>query len=79
MKGYSRFNPPQASNGHTYHVGFAQVPCYSCHVTHGATTLPSLLSTGRNPGLTSYVQTAGGGTCTSTCHGSRTYAVTYAR
>jgi predicted CXXCH cytochrome family protein len=79
LKAYSRFNPPQAASGHTAHVGTSQVPCYSCHATHGATVLPSLIVAGRTPGLTSYTQTPTGGTCSSTCHGTRSWAINYAR
>ncbi|HEU4723933.1 MAG TPA: cytochrome c3 family protein, partial [Candidatus Eisenbacteria bacterium] len=49
----SRFNEPGASAGHAKHVGEHQVPCYACHATHGSTTLPHLLVTGRSPGLQS--------------------------
>lgn len=79
LAAYSRFNAPAAEKGHSGHVGDEHVPCYACHTTHGSTTLPFLLVTGRNPGLTSYTSTAGGGTCTSTCHDSKTYTVNYAR
>ncbi len=74
----SRFNQPR-SRGHAYHVGVQNVPCYSCHETHGSTMQPSLIATGRNPGITIYTQTAGGGTCTPTCHVTRSYPVNYAR
>lgn len=74
----SRFNLPD-NRGHAYHVGSQNVPCSSCHVTHGSTTQPALIATGRNPGITIYTQTAAGGTCTPTCHVSRTYTVNYAR
>lgn len=70
---YSRFGT------HTLHAGQNQVPCYACHASHGSPALPALAATGRLPGLTSFVQTSAGGTCTSTCHGSRTYTVGYAR
>lgn len=73
---YSRFG---GENGHARHVDQEQVPCYACHVTHGSTTLPHLMVLGRNPGLVSYTETAGGGTCAPTCHGSESYSVTYAR
>ncbi|HQQ76154.1 MAG TPA: cytochrome c3 family protein [Thermoanaerobaculia bacterium] len=79
VKGYSRFNPPQLSQGHTYHVGSQRYSCYNCHASHGSATRPSLIVTGRNPGITSYTQTANGGTCTPTCHGSESYTVNYAR
>lgn len=75
----SRFNSPGAGAGHVEHVAEHQVPCYACHVTHGSTTLPFLLVTGRLPGLTSFSSTPAGGTCSSSCHGSRSYTVNYAR
>ena len=79
MKGYSRFNPPTHSEGHTYHVGGRRYPCYACHTTHGAATLPSLLVTGRSPGINSYTRTANGGSCSPTCHGQESYTINYAR
>lgn len=79
VKAYSRFNPGSISEGHTYHVGNRQVPCYSCHVTHGSTSRSFLLVTGRNPGINSFTQTTNGGTCAPTCHGSESYTVNYAR
>jgi predicted CXXCH cytochrome family protein len=74
----SRFNRPR-ERGHAYHVGEQSIPCFACHETHGSKTLPGLMATGRSPGITSYVQSAGGGTCTPTCHTSRSYSVNYAR
>lgn len=74
----SRFNRPRVA-GHAFHVGEQRVPCYSCHTTHGSTTRPTLIVTGRNPGITSYTRSAGGGTCTATCHGSESYSVNYPR
>jgi predicted CXXCH cytochrome family protein len=75
----SRFNEPGVTKGHAKHVGEAQVPCYACHTTHGSTTLPHLLVTGRSPGIQSITVTATGGTCASTCHDSQSYTVNYAR
>ncbi|MGK2855879.1 MAG: cytochrome c3 family protein [Thermoanaerobaculia bacterium] len=74
----SRFNSP-GERGHAYHVGQQGVPCYACHTTHGSTSLPALIATGRTPGVLSYAQNAGGGTCAPTCHVSRSYSVNYAR
>lgn len=74
----SRFNRPDTS-GHAFHVGSRDVPCYACHETHGSTVQPGLVVTGRNPGLIVYTQTAGGGTCTPTCHGAQSYGVNYGR
>jgi predicted CXXCH cytochrome family protein len=79
VKGYSRFNPPRVSQGHTFHVQQQRRPCYACHESHGSTTLPALMATGRSPGLTNYTQTSGGGTCSSTCHGNQSYTINYAR
>jgi hypothetical protein len=78
-KGYSRFNPPAYSNGHTFHVGDRRYPCYSCHESHGSATLPALMVIGRSPGLITYTQTSGGGTCSPTCHGARSYTINYPR
>lgn len=64
---------------HALHVGGNRVPCFSCHETHGSTKLPSLLVTRRTPGITSYISTPAGGTCTPTCHSMKSYAVTYPR
>lgn len=75
----SRFNGPGGEEGHAFHVGKENVSCYSCHVTHGSTTLPNLLVTGRLPGILTYTRTADGGSCTSSCHGSESYQVNYAR
>ena len=79
LRAASRFNAPGVSKGHAEHVGELHVPCYACHVTHGSTTQPHLLVTGRLPGLTSYTSTPGGGTCQSSCHGPESYSVNYAR
>lgn len=79
VKGYSRFNPPAWDRGHTRHVGGDRYPCYACHESHGSTTKPHLIVTGRSPGLTNYTQTATGGTCYPTCHGSETYTINYPR
>ncbi len=79
VTGYSRFNPPGFRQGHAYHVGNRQYPCYACHDSHGSTTKPTLIVTGRNPGLNSYTQTPGGGTCAPTCHGTKTYTINYPR
>ena len=75
----SRFNPAGALQGHAEHVGTHQVPCYACHVTHGAPAHRHLIVTGRNPGILAFTETAGGGTCQATCHDAKSYAVNYAR
>jgi len=54
-------------------VGRKQYPCSACHAVHGSPWQPSLIETGRNPGLGSYSQTATGGTCGPTCHGTKSY------
>jgi hypothetical protein len=74
----SRFNDP-GSHGHAWHVGLQRVPCYACHVTHGSVSNPALIATGRTPGIMAFTHNAGGGTCTPTCHASRTWQVNYAR
>jgi predicted CXXCH cytochrome family protein len=79
VKAYSRFNPPAFSQGHTFHVGSRQRPCYACHESHASTTLPHLMVTGRSPGLQSYTETSNGGTCSPTCHGNVSYSLNYAR
>jgi predicted CXXCH cytochrome family protein len=79
VKGYSRFNPPTHSEGHTFHVGARRYPCYACHDSHGSTTRPHLIVTGRAPGIRSYTETSTGGSCSPTCHGSETYRINYAR
>lgn len=76
VRNYSRFS---GGNGHAYHVGSQRYACYTCHETHGTTTLPNLLVTGRSPGINTYTRTASGGTCVATCHGSESYSVSYAR
>ena len=77
VKGYSRFNLPTFEQGHTFHVDDKGYPCYACHESHGSTTLPHLIVTGRNPGLNSYTHTATGGTCAPSCHGTESYNVNY--
>lgn len=64
---------------HAYHVGAQRVPCFSCHDTHGSTRFPSLIVTRRSPGINSFIPTPNGGTCTPSCHGMKSYTVTYAR
>jgi predicted CXXCH cytochrome family protein len=78
LQAYSRFNEPGVTVGHSKHAE-ALVPCYACHVTHGSTTLPNLLVTGRIPGIQSITVTAAGGTCSPTCHGTESYTANYAR
>lgn len=73
----SRFNQP-ANQGHAYHVGAQQVPCYGCHVTHGSTTQPWLIVTGRTPGIVAFDSNAR--LCTATCHAgnpTRTWTANY--
>jgi predicted CXXCH cytochrome family protein len=75
----SRFNPPAYANGHTSHVGQRNVPCYACHDSHGSPQFPALISTGRTPGILSFIASGTGGTCTPTCHGTQTYVLNYPR
>jgi predicted CXXCH cytochrome family protein len=79
VRSESRFNDPATTEGHAKHVADHSVPCYACHVTHGSTTQPHLIATGRTPGILSYTETPTGGTCTSTCHGPESYTLNYAR
>ncbi len=79
VRGYSRFSSPNAVKGHAEHVGEENVPCYACHATHGAPTQKHLIATGRAPGIVTYTETATGGSCAPTCHGSESYTVGYAR
>jgi hypothetical protein len=79
IQGYSRFNLPAYSQGHTFHVGSRRYPCYACHQSHGSTAKPGLIVTGRTPGLNTYTQTTTGGTCSPTCHGTETYTLNYVR
>lgn len=74
----SRFNAP-AEAGHAFHVGSQRIHCAACHEPHGSVRQPALIATRNRPGLTSYTQTPGGGTCTPTCHTTRTYKVNYPR
>ncbi|MBI3782243.1 MAG: hypothetical protein HY270_02460 [Deltaproteobacteria bacterium] len=78
-KSYSRFNLPSTDEGHTKHLGDHQYPCYACHDSHGSSTAPHMIVTGRNPGIISYTETATGGTCTPTCHDPESYTINYAR
>ena len=79
VRGFSRFNAPATTAGHAEHVGQNNVPCYACHVSHGAPFQPHLIAAGRTPGIVSYVETPNGGSCSSTCHGPQTYTVGYGR
>jgi len=79
VRAASRWNAPTVENGHAEHVGSEQVPCWACHVTHGSSTLPYLMVTGRSPGLLAYTSDATGGSCTTSCHVTETYRVNYAR
>ena len=73
----SRFNG--GGTGHIFHVTSQNLPCASCHVTHGSTQLPFLITKNRFPGITSFTQTPAGGVCTTSCHAQQTYTVTYPR
>ena len=75
----SRFNPPESANGHVFHVGQQNFPCFACHQSHGSPQFGALMVIGRNPGLRSFNMTLNGGTCLPTCHDSRSYTVNYPR
>lgn len=79
--GASRWNPPNASSGHAFHVAERNVPCFACHDSHGSTVFPALIALGRFPGLSGFSANADGrgGSCSPTCHGQRQYAGNYAR
>jgi predicted CXXCH cytochrome family protein len=79
VRAASRFNRPGMDAGHTEHVGREGLPCGACHVTHGSTTLPALLVTGRTPGIVSVTVTPAGGTCSPTCHAPASWTANYAR
>jgi len=79
VRAASRFNAPGAGKGHAEHVGALNVPCYACHVTHGAPTRGHLIVTGRSPGINDFTETPGGGTCSPTCHDPQSYTANYAR
>ena len=73
----SRFNAP-AAQGHVFHVGSQHIPCYLCHESHGSTRFPALIAT-RLRGVTGFMQTPTGGTCSGGCHTARTYTLNYPR
>jgi hypothetical protein len=75
----SRFNPPAITQGHTYHVDQRGYSCFACHASHGSTLFPALIATGRVPGLAGFTQTPSGGSCSPTCHGSKSYPINYPR
>lgn len=75
----SRFNPPLSPNGHAFHVGQRNIPCYACHDSHGSPQYPALIITGRNPGINNFSVNASAGTCFPTCHGTRIYSINYPR
>lgn len=79
IQAYSRFNRPNFEEGHSFHVVEKRAPCYACHDSHASGTKPHLIVTGRNPGINSYTETATGGTCSPTCHGTETYRLNYPR
>jgi hypothetical protein len=76
--GASRFNTPSTA-GHAFHAGQQKIPCWSCHETHGSTRFASLIANGRDHEILSFTQMPNGGTCTSSCHASKTYTVNYGR
>ncbi|RJQ52033.1 MAG: hypothetical protein C4526_08900 [Nitrospiraceae bacterium] len=75
----SRFNPPASSSGHVFHAGQRNVPCYTCHDSHGSAQFGALIVTRRNPGLLSFSMNSNGGSCLPTCHEQRSYTVNYPR
>ncbi|HXY40988.1 MAG TPA: cytochrome c3 family protein [Vicinamibacteria bacterium] len=80
----SRWNPGKEPAGHAFHVGTKGYSCWACHESHGSTLNPGLVATtGRLPGMASYLQAPKGGQCTATCHttrpGPHTYSINYGR
>ncbi len=63
---------------HTSHAA-SRIGCTVCHESHGSTRNGALILSGGFPGITTFIQTAVGGSCTSTCHGLQTYSVGYPR
>lgn len=74
----SRFNAP-SEPGHAFHVGSQRIHCAACHDPHGSVNRPALIALRTRPGIIGYTQTPGGGTCTPTCHTTRSYKVNYPR
>ncbi len=83
VKGYSRWNEtstiPGSAEGHTFHVGRQNYPCYACHDSHGSPQFGALIITGRTPGIFSFNMSSRGGSCTATCHAPKSYVVNYSR
>jgi predicted CXXCH cytochrome family protein len=75
----SRFNAPASINGHVFHVGQKNIPCYTCHDSHGSARFGALIVIRRNPGLLSFSMSSNGGSCLSTCHEQKTYTINYPR
>jgi predicted CXXCH cytochrome family protein len=67
--------------GHASHAA-RQVGCFACHETHGSAAYPALVAI-RPDAISSYVQRADGGTCTTVCHSttpsSSAYTAQYPR
>ncbi len=68
----SRFQPHALHNA-------ARIGCTACHDAHGSTRNGALILTTGFPGITTFIQTPVGGSCTSSCHGVKTYGVSYPR
>jgi|GEM_PF-810756 len=58
---------PTRFSGHAQH---ARVECTDCHDPHGSVRNDALIANR----ITSFIKTPLGGTCTSSCHGMRTYS-----
>jgi predicted CXXCH cytochrome family protein len=59
-------------NGHALHAA-QKIACFACHDAHGSVRNPGLIVTGRVPGITTFIPTPNGGTCTTNCHGLQSY------
>jgi len=75
----SRLNPPASANGHVFHVGQKNIPCYACHDSHGSARLGALIAIRRVPGLQTFSMNSNGGACLPTCHGQQSYTLNYPR
>jgi len=76
---YTSGAPGSRFEGHALHAGAQKIACFACHETHGSTRNAALIATGRFPGITTYIQTPMGGSCTSNCHTLKTYSASYPR
>lgn len=69
---------------HQYHVQDKEISCIVCHDSHGRSDKPHLIrvqSSGSgsksNPTIQSFTHTSSGGSCSPSCHGSKSYSHNY--